>query len=217
MRDVRSVSSALCMGENEPALLRVRDWSVSAVATRGDENTVFVNLIVDDSRQRVGSAVLQGKFGTPLHTKGSSKDGKYNYEVDVTPREGCPARNSRNLSPPSPPPPYTLKLTLGLDGHPARLHATTCLRSGQYYEATEGGIGQLPPWHARFAVVPAADGLLEIQGQLSGGTLSGPVYPKLRTHPGQQATIEIGRQNDASAKAAADHIIKVDLTPTVGC
>lgn len=113
---------------------------------------------------------------------------------------------------------YTLKLELGIDGQPARLHSTSCLRPGQYYETSQGGIDPLPPWRARFTVVPAAGGLLEVQAQLSGGSLDHPVYPKLLTHPGQRATIQIGRTGpDTNQGAAANHTLKADLTPAIGC
>jgi beta-lactamase regulating signal transducer with metallopeptidase domain len=112
---------------------------------------------------------------------------------------------------------YLMKLALGLDGQPARLHATACLRPGQYYETTQGGIASLAPWHARFTVVPAADGLLEVQGELSGGSLEQTVYPKIRTHPGQEATIQIGRQDQGEGGKVSDRTLKAVLTPTIGC
>jgi len=113
---------------------------------------------------------------------------------------------------------YTLKLEVGIDGQPARLHATSCLRPGQFYETLQGGIDPLPPWDARFTVVPTADGLLEVQAQLSGGTLDHVVYPKIRTHPGQQAAIVVGRQSqDTAGRVAGNHTFKADLTPSIGC
>ena len=113
---------------------------------------------------------------------------------------------------------YTLKLELGIDGQPARLHSTSCLRPGQYYETFQGGIDPLPPWRARFTVVPAPGGLLEVQAQLSGGSLDHPVYPRLLTHPGQQATIQVGQMGpNKNQSAAPDHTLKADLTPAIGC
>lgn len=113
---------------------------------------------------------------------------------------------------------YTLRLALGIGGQPARLRATACLRPGQYYETYQGGIDPLPPWHARFTVVPAQQGLLEVRAELSGGSLDHAVYPKIRTHPGQQATIEVGRiDHDGAGQAVADHTLKADLTPSIGC
>ena len=113
---------------------------------------------------------------------------------------------------------YTLKLELGIDGQPARLHSTSCLRPGQYYETLQGGIDPLPPWRARFTVVPAAGGLLEVQAQLSGGSLDHPVSPRLLTHPGQQATIQVGRMGPTESQSAAgNHTLKADLTPAIGC
>lgn len=113
---------------------------------------------------------------------------------------------------------YTLKLELSLDDKPARLHATSCLRPGQYYEAVEGGIDPLPPWRARFTVVPADNGLLEVQGELSGGVLNQASYPKIRMHPGQKGTIEAGQYDHRTdGTVVGNHIVKMDLTPSIGC
>lgn len=113
---------------------------------------------------------------------------------------------------------YTLKLELAVDGKPARLHATMCLKPDQYYNVTETAIGQLPPWHGRFTVVPAAKGELEVQGELSDGSLTAPSYPRLRMVPGQQGTIHIGQQvHDKQGRVTEDHTIKIDVTPSVGC
>jgi beta-lactamase regulating signal transducer with metallopeptidase domain len=113
---------------------------------------------------------------------------------------------------------YALKLELGIDGKPARLHATSCLRAGQYYETVQGGIDPLPPWHARFTVVPAGNGLLEVQGELSGGMLNQASYPKVRMYPGQKGTIEAGQyDHQANGMVVGSHTLKVDLTPSIGC
>lgn len=113
---------------------------------------------------------------------------------------------------------YTLKLTVAVDGQPARLHATTCLKPGGYYNVTETDMGQLPAWHGRFTVVPAAKGELEVQAELSGGSLVAPSYPKLRMRPGQQGTIHVGQQlHDKQGHLAEDHTIKIDVTPSIGC
>lgn len=113
---------------------------------------------------------------------------------------------------------YLLSLELGLDGKPARLHATSCLGPGQHYEAIETLDGALPPWDARFSVVRANQGMLQIRAQVSGGALDHVVYPKLLARPGQPATIEIGRQgHDTTGRIAANHTLRAELTATVGC
>jgi hypothetical protein len=113
---------------------------------------------------------------------------------------------------------YTLKLAFGVDGQPARLHATSCLASGEYYTNLQTGIGKLPPWHGRYTVVPAEHGMLEVQAHLSGGSLPAPVDPRVRTHPGQTATIQVGQQAAGKgSKVAEDHTIRIELTPSVGC
>ena len=113
---------------------------------------------------------------------------------------------------------HTLKLALGLGGQPTRLHVTACLRPGQFYETTQGGIEPLPPWHARFTVVPAGHGLLEVQGEISGGVLDRTAYPKISMRPGQQGTIEVGEyRHGADGAVTSDHTLKMDLTPFIGC
>ena len=113
---------------------------------------------------------------------------------------------------------FTLKVELGVGDQPARLHASICLLPEQYYNVTETDIGQLPPWHGRFAVVPGEQGLLEVQAHLSGGSLAAPVDPKVRTRPGQTATIQVGQQvAGKDGKMLEDHTIRFELTPSLGC
>ena len=113
---------------------------------------------------------------------------------------------------------YTLKLELAVDGKPVRIHATMCLRSDQYYNVTETAIGKLPPWHGRFTIVPAEKGELEVRGELSGGSLTAPGYPRLRMLPGQKGTIQVGQLvHDKQGNVTEDHTIKIDVTPSIGC
>jgi hypothetical protein len=113
---------------------------------------------------------------------------------------------------------YQLRIELGVGGQPARLHAKACLKPGEYYETLQGGIGPLPPWDARFTVVPAPDGPLEVQAEISGGSADKPVSPRIRMLPGQTGTIELGRKaEDKNGHAAEDHTMRADLTPRVGC
>ncbi|MEO8778277.1 MAG: M56 family metallopeptidase [Rhodanobacter sp.] len=115
---------------------------------------------------------------------------------------------------------YTLKLDLALDGKPARLHATTCLKPERYYTYTvaESDSGQLPPWRGRFTVVPGDNGELEVRGEVSGGSLAAPSYPRLRMRPGQHGTIQIGQQaRDKQGQLVGDHTIRIDVTPSIGC
>jgi len=114
--------------------------------------------------------------------------------------------------------PYTLKVVWGIGDKPARLHATICLKPGQFYDVTESDIGKLPPWHGRFTVVPAEHGQLEIRGTMSGGTLSQPSSPKLRVRPGELGVIQIGsRHVDKNGKVVEDDTIRIELTPSLGC
>jgi hypothetical protein len=114
--------------------------------------------------------------------------------------------------------PYALKLALGIGDKPPRLHATMCLKPGQFYDVTETDVGKLPPWHGRFTVVAAEHGQLEVQASMSGGPLAKPGNPKIRMLPGQQGTIQVGSKlADKDGKVVEDNTIKIDLTPSIGC
>ena len=129
-----------------------------------------------------------------------------------------PGPQASSSGPAAPDQRYTLKLVLGVDGQPARLHSTGCLKRGEYYTDTQTALGTLPPWHGRYTVVPAEHGMLEVQAHLSGGSLPAPVDPRVRIQPGQTATIQVGQQvAGKDGKTAEDHTIKIELTPSVGC
>jgi beta-lactamase regulating signal transducer with metallopeptidase domain len=113
---------------------------------------------------------------------------------------------------------YTLKLVLGIGSEPPRYRGTLCLKPGRFHDMVEAGLGKLPPWHGRFAVVPAEHGQLEVQATMSGGPLAKPTNPRIRMLPGQQGTIQVGsRLADKSGKVIEDNTIRIDLTPSIGC
>lgn len=113
---------------------------------------------------------------------------------------------------------YALKLALGIGDKPPRLHATMCLKPGQFYDVTETDVGKLPPWHGRFTVVAAEHGQLEVQASMSGGPLAKPGNPKIRMLPGQQGTIQVGSKlADKDGEVVENNTIKIDLTPSIGC
>lgn len=109
---------------------------------------------------------------------------------------------------------YALKVVVALNGETPRLRATVCVKPGESYTFTTSLDKTLPPWHGRFAVDAAAGGLLEVSGAMRGGTLTKPVSPRVRTYPGQEATIMLGRK---PASGSPGHTIRVDLTPSIGC
>jgi len=114
--------------------------------------------------------------------------------------------------------PYALKLALGIGDKPPRLHATMCLKPGQFYDVTETDMGKLPPWHGRFTVVAAEHGQLEVHASMSGGPLAKPGNPRIRMLPGQQGTIQVGSKlAGKDGKVVEDNTIKIDLTPSIGC
>jgi beta-lactamase regulating signal transducer with metallopeptidase domain len=113
---------------------------------------------------------------------------------------------------------YTLRLVLGIGSEPPRLHATMCLKPGQFYDVTETNIGRLPPWHGRFTVADAGHGQLEIQATMSGGPLAEPTHPRIRMLPGQQGAIQVGNKlAGKDGKVVEDDTIRIDLTPSIGC
>ncbi|MDE1894000.1 MAG: peptidase M56 [Xanthomonadaceae bacterium] len=113
---------------------------------------------------------------------------------------------------------YRLKLALGIDDQPPRLHANICLSPGRYYDVTERNIGKLLPWHGRFTVAPVEHGQLEVRAELSGGPMSRSGFPRIRMRPGQRGTIQLGEKRAGKdGKVVADHTIKIDLTPSIGC
>lgn len=180
-------------------------------------------VVVVTLRAAPGSAATAGSLRRIPHVEAATHSMTWSCESTDIPTitqlaPGCVYRPVPEASQGSPSATsYLMKLALSLDGQPARLHATACVKPGQYYETIQGGIAPLAPWRARFTVVPAADGLLEVQGELSGGPLDQTVYPKLRTRPGQPAIIQIGRQDQDEGGRVADHTLKAVLTPTLGC
>jgi hypothetical protein len=117
-----------------------------------------------------------------------------------------------------PAPRYTLKLVVGIGSEPPRYRGSMCLKPGQFYDVTEGGLGKQPPWRGRFNVAAAEKGMLEVQGTMSGGWLAKPVNPRLLLLPGQQGRIQMGvKHADKDGKLVEDDTIKVELTPSIGC
>jgi beta-lactamase regulating signal transducer with metallopeptidase domain len=112
---------------------------------------------------------------------------------------------------------YRLKLELGVNGQPARLHANVCLKPDGRYETTQGGLDPLPPWKASFTVVPGPDGQLEVQADIAGGSTDKPVHPRIRMLPGQTGSIQLGEKVMGKDGMVVDHTLKVDLTPSIGC
>lgn len=113
---------------------------------------------------------------------------------------------------------YTLKLVVGIGSEPPRYRGSMCLKPGQFYDVTEGGLGKRPPWRGRFTVVAAEKGKLEVQGTMSGGWLTKPVNPRLLLLPGQQGGILMDVTHaDKDGKQAEDGTIRIELTPSIGC
>lgn len=112
---------------------------------------------------------------------------------------------------------HRLRIELGVNGEPARLHADVCLKPGQHYETTQGGIDPLPPWKVRLSVVPAQDNLLEVQARISGGSLDKTAQPSIRMLPGQTGTIQLGQKSQGEDRKELDRTLKLEMIPSNGC
>ncbi|CAM5317813.1 M56 family metallopeptidase [Rhodanobacter lindaniclasticus] len=113
---------------------------------------------------------------------------------------------------------YTLKLDVSFDGKPAAQHFKFCVKPGEYVQVNGVSSG-VPPWQGRFTVLPADKGQIEVRGDLSGGTLNKAVQPVVRTLPGRQATIQVGRQvaGTQAGDAGSETGIKLDMMTSPGC
>jgi beta-lactamase regulating signal transducer with metallopeptidase domain len=109
---------------------------------------------------------------------------------------------------------YALQMDVAYDGDAPSTHMRQCVKVGESVSIS-GSADDIPGWQGRFAVAAVDGGMLEVQGDLSGGPLDNPVHPKVRTRPGQTATIQVGEVNHGNPKAS--HGIRIDLTPRFGC
>ncbi|CAM5316298.1 hypothetical protein [Rhodanobacter lindaniclasticus] len=92
------------------------------------------------------------------------------------------------------------------------------MKPGEYVQVNGVSSG-VPPWQGRFTVLPADKGQIEVRGDLSGGTLNKAVQPVVRTLPGRQATIQVGRQvaGTQAGDAGSETGIKLDMMTSPGC
>ena len=122
---------------------------------------------------------------------------------------------------------YTLKLDIGFDGQPAEAHFTQCLKPGEF-GSFNGSRDGVPDWHGRFAVVPTAQGEIEVRTRLEasftkadGSVQTLSAQPVVRTASRKQATILLGAQvalsPDGAKVSAGEPAMRVDLTPSAGC
>lgn len=109
---------------------------------------------------------------------------------------------------------YGLRIDVAYNGKAPETHFAQCLKPGQYVMVNGSATG-VAAWNGRFTVVPAEGGQLEVQGDLSGGTLKEPVHPRVRSQPGQTATIEVGEVHQGDVKS--NHSIRLDVTARLGC
>ena len=230
---------ALCVKPGEKGTIKGRDWTLDAIASPGDDGIVTRVNATNAHGQPVGAPIiLKGQLGDPVSGKGTAKDGNGFYTLQLTTMAGCPARagavapHAEKVSNTSvhvaresassgvPSDRYTLNVNVAFDDKPAQTHMKLCLKPGEPLEASlASGVGDgVPPWKASFSVHPVDQGLMEIQGSLSGGTLTAATHPVIQTKLGQQATVMVGnRMMAAPGQAASAQTIKIDLLPTAGC
>lgn len=112
---------------------------------------------------------------------------------------------------------FTLRLMAASDGRAVRLRGTSCFRDGDFYTFDEQAAGGIPPWHGRFTVIPAGNGLLETRADLSGGSLPKPIAPRVRMRPGQPGGIQVGEVVHGEDGRSTDRTLKLELTAWPGC
>lgn len=112
---------------------------------------------------------------------------------------------------------YTLRLAVSADERPLQPRSTACYHSGEFYALDERAAGDLPPWHGRITVVPAEHGQLEVRADLSGGSLTKPVAPRIRMQPGQPGGIQTGDTVTDKDGRSIDRTLKLEVTAWPGC
>lgn len=230
---------ALCVKPGEKGIIKGRDWTLDAVATPGADGIDTRVNVTNAHGQPMGVPItLKGQLGDLLSGKGTAKDGNGFYTLQLAAVAGCPARagavaahagkvNDTSVHVAGTAPSstvsgalYTLNVNVAFDDKPAQTHMKLCLKPGEPLEASlaSGMSDGVPPWKASFSVHPVDQGLMEIQGSLSGGTLTAATHPVIQTKLGQQATVMIGNRTMAApGQAASAQTIKIDLLPTAGC
>lgn len=81
---------SLCMPAGEAGTVKVRDWTADASVTPQADGRVNVKVQVNDGAGN-GSTRVDGALDQALHTQ--TKVGEVAYRFDMTPRQGCPARD----------------------------------------------------------------------------------------------------------------------------
>ena len=105
-----------------------------------------------------------------------------------------------------------MELNLSFDGNVVQQLTLKCLKPGEY-TSINGVSTNVPPWNGRVAAFPAPKGAIELRVDMSGGTLDKPVHPILRTMPGQQAVVEVGRRVDGEHGSFKG--LKLDMDPSI--
>jgi beta-lactamase regulating signal transducer with metallopeptidase domain len=115
---------------------------------------------------------------------------------------------------------FTLKIDIATRGHASSMHFTQCLAKGKPFDLS-GSDGPGFSWHGHFMVTPAADGQIQVAGDLhtrldqgGGKVLAMDGKPIVRTRAGQQATIVFGQKGE---KPLENGSVRFDLTPVPGC
>jgi beta-lactamase regulating signal transducer with metallopeptidase domain len=109
--EARRLNVALCMKAGEPASMSTHGILLDARTQPMGDHHLRVDLSVRGSPDATPArAKLQGAVGEPLLASGRLEGGGSHYLVQVTPREGCPARASTDAAAQAP---VTMKLSQG--------------------------------------------------------------------------------------------------------
>jgi beta-lactamase regulating signal transducer with metallopeptidase domain len=92
--NVRRATLALCVNSGKTMTFKVHDWLLDVTPeTEGDDRLRVDVLASDLEHRKLAQVSMHGQVNGMLHADGSSPDGKSRYVMEVTPLDGCPARN----------------------------------------------------------------------------------------------------------------------------
>lgn len=90
----RRATFAICAIAGKQASFRLDDWlfDVTPVPAGGDQLQIRLKAS-DATHPLLAQAILKGALDSILHADGASADGNSRYVVEITPLQGCPARD----------------------------------------------------------------------------------------------------------------------------
>jgi beta-lactamase regulating signal transducer with metallopeptidase domain len=91
---VKRATLALCVNSGKTMTFKVHDWLLDVTPESEGGDRLRVDVVASDLEHRkLAQASMHGQVNGMLHADGSSPDGNSRYVMEVTPLDGCPARN----------------------------------------------------------------------------------------------------------------------------